>query len=92
MVPFVDFRKRTTQSPEASPGNLQYYDDRKGKNVWEYFFAPVSHWKIGCPGNVTDESKELFEALHMGEQAGMNYRWSAAWSDDTPSIQDYKHK
>ena len=47
----------------------------------------MSSWKSGCPGNVTDESKKLFESIHEGEHAEMEFTWQS--QDITPSVQAY---
>jgi hypothetical protein len=64
MQPFVDFRRG------FGKGRLLYLDDaakREGKNLWECFFAPVSSWRTGCPGNVVGESSAVFRDLHSGK-------------------------
>jgi hypothetical protein len=64
-VPYIDWgitdgtAGGSSERPEAQT-NI-FYDEAVGKNVWEYFFEPVSEWNPACPGEVSDQHMGQFE-------------------------------
>ena len=50
----------------GSPGNLVYFDPNKqNKNLWEYFFEPVSSFNLNCSTtNVLNEDWPVFNDVN----------------------------
>ena len=52
LIPFVDFGRCTVNGHDhyASGGQNLYHSASHGRNMWEYFFEPVSTYREGAPG------------------------------------------
>lgn len=70
LVPYIDFGKCTVNGHDhyASGGANLYYDPASGPNMWEYYFEPVSSYRLGSSNFETHAlPSKLIWRLHHKE-------------------------
>lgn len=88
LIPFVDFGRCTVNGHDhyASGGQNLYHSPSHGRNMWEYYFEPVSTYREGAPGHEvhTLPSKMLWRLHRVSRKsiyAHYHGAYESKWSE-----------